>query len=342
MFETSSTIGPLKIIDVNSENNFANLYKLTALNKVVDIGNDLFELICGRHRGNQHSPTWKLRSRILQLYQRGREYAESGDIEGVFSIQVLPTQFLEENSVLKNFPFELLHDGDDFLSLKYSFFRYPTNMQNAPAFRFSGSLKRALLVASNPGGNLPNIPEVSDEIEVIKKIFKMGDIQCDTIDVEEASLESVIHLLETGSYDIVHIACHAEFDSKYPDKSSIILGDTFNNCQRLSALSLRKYFRDAKVQFAFLNCCHSAKQGTLNDSAGMVDAIVRGGVPSVIGMQWPIDSMIAVEIAKTFYSKFIQGDTPDSALRKTRKFIGSIYGWENLSWVCPILIQVPI
>jgi len=259
----------------------------------------------------------------------------------MFTVGRIKTTYEATNTCLLKTPYELLHDGDEFLCLKYSFYRYPISMSESPPFVVTGQFDKALLIAANPGHGHADISEVCDEVEQLAAFLSSQNVDCTILNSDDATIDEFIRRFEGNSFDLVHFACHSVFDSVNPDTSSLVLGTPLSGPQHLDAISLRKYMRDVEVQIAFLNSCRSASEGNSRDSSGLVDCIVRGGVPCVIGMQWPISSNRAVWIAIEFYRRLLAGDSPESALRKTRRALGTTHGWEDLSWGCPVLVQVP-
>jgi hypothetical protein len=342
VFETGVTISTSKLHEIVA--NYPNPEKLIDLSIIYDLGKQLFSAIFVGCSLRDNAPDlWEEEKYdgVIIGYRRGREHAESKSKEAIFTINSHINPYYEKYSDLQRIPFELLHDGDDFLCLKYSLYRFPLDISKAPPFYITGNMKHALLIAANPCGCFANIPDVSEEISMIKELLSAKDCKCDVLDQNDATIDNVLRLLEEYSYDIIHIACHSSFDQENPEQSCLIIGNRSSGPQKLTAVSLRKYIRDCHTQLVFLNSCRSGTHGVLGDSYGLVDCIVRGGVPSAIGMQWPINSQRSVEISSEFYSRFIRGDTIESALRKCRRAIGTKNGWSDLSWACPILVQAP-
>jgi CHAT domain len=340
--ESGVTISTSQVLSVL--NSYPEPNSIADYGDVIQLGKALFNSIfIGSSWRDKDPDSWEQEKYggIISTYQRGRDHAETKKIEGTFTVGRIKTKYEAINASLLKTPYELLHDGDDFLCLKYSFYRYPISVAESPPFVVTGRFNRALLVAANPGHGYADISEVFDEVQQISKSLSSKDVDCTILDADHATIDEFIRCFEANSFDLVHFACHSVFDSVNPDKSAIVLGTPSSGPQHLDAISLRKYMRDVEVQIAFLNSCRSASEGIPRDSAGLVDCIVRGGVPCVIGMQWPISSDHAVWIAIEFYRRLLAGDSPESALRKTRRAFGTTHGWEDLSWGCPVLVQVP-
>jgi CHAT domain-containing protein len=300
---------------------------------------------------------------------------------------------ISSNSHALDLPLELLHDGNEYLALKHTFFRTIRRMQSGrsiclsfPALmqrkREEKKPLRVLLVASNVcSEKLGPIPMVDKEIKKIKKkIQSIIPYNCDIPEVEilnswETTADRFLKKLE-AKYDIVHYAGHGIYDEKYPDKSSLVfyqkqtseeewedkkelfdkwysdfsydrrdlmemMKKSRGKVIRIGIARLAAKFKKFTPSLVYLNCCHSARAGVLYDfafsnSLGMVDAVARSGVSTVIGHRWPLaDEKSSIEFVKVFYDKLLNFDTPEKAIFWARNEISN----DTIDWASPVLVK---
>ena len=70
-------------------------------------------------------------------------------------------------------------------------------------------------------------------------------------------------------------------------------------------------------------------------SLGLVDAVVRTGVPIVIGHRWPLlDSNAAVRLVQTFYEKLLGESAPEQAMLWARRSVKQ----HDPTWASPVMV----
>lgn len=226
-------------------------------------------------------------------------------------------------------PWELLHNGEDFLALLLPLARTPTEATEAA--QTFGPVQRVLLI----------VPE-SDLDEALVETQAIHDVLTEdiAIDVEilsgqEATKEKIIHTLQTGGFDAIHYSGHSHHDPELASASHLVL----NQGRKLRAEELRRLIRECGLKFIFLNSCESGSaMGHSHVAlAGLADAFVQSGVPCVIGMRWPVSDRGARELALTFYQALAKLGDPAEALRKARLAVGTAFDWEDPAWAAPLM-----
>ena len=175
-------------------------------------------------------------------------------------------------------------------------------------------------------------------------------------------------------YHIVHFAGHGVYNDNNPDGSAIYLyerscaendwieqrrlidewytssDDQKNQISRkiqsfrgklkkLRIATLASKFKKVPPSIVYLSCCHSARVGGMHDLVysnllGMMDAIAKSGVPTVIGHRWPlIDNENSIEFVKTFYEKLMHDYLPEQALFWARYEIQDSLDWASVVMV---------
>lgn len=94
------------------------------------------------------------------------------------------------------------------------------------------------------------------------------------------------------------------------------------------------------VNLVVLNACQSA--ATLDLFNGVAQAILRRGIPAVVGMQVQVLDRTAVEFAREFYGAWAAGEPVESALAYARRLLGRGKRGAAIDWGIPILYMGPI
>lgn len=224
-------------------------------------------------------------------------------------------------------PWELLHDGRDFLCLKRMFARMPAGQTFPRRTRDTTPLPEArqpkvLLIHSEAGEALP---KALAEIDAIKeRLSAMEPKPLITLltgrDVTSSRLTDELSL---GNYDVIHYAGHAGFDALRPHRSYLLLtsGELFR------AERVQRLLEGHPV--VFLNACESTRASpqstglptgsTVAQAEGLGSAFVYGGAQACVGSLWPVFDDTAAELAITFYEQLIaKRQRVGEALREAR------------------------
>ena len=229
-------------------------------------------------------------------------------------------------------PWELLHDGDDFLCLKSSTYRAELD-RNKSAENELG-IEGVLVVASNPLDDLPNVEHEGKVI--LNSIKNISGIKTKLLSGDDASKGNVIREIETGEYQVLHYSGHSKFEERAPGSSYLL----FEDGKHLMADELARLSRKNDLKLVFLNSCSSGASATENDLfniRGLASAFVKTGVPYVIGMKWRISDEGATLLSKKFYEIYILDKDPMYALRISREYVGYATDGKDPAWASPVI-----
>jgi CHAT domain-containing protein len=230
-------------------------------------------------------------------------------------------------------PWEIMHDGEQFLGLKYPFGISPMikrqDLEKEP--KRNAKLKVLFIVDTKN-----NLPRTRDEIQKIfslmTKNVKSNKIEYVFLKGEEATRSHISNLLQKQYFDIIHVATHAKFDPTNSAETGIVLNDGI-----LRTSDIYKTIKDDPPWLVFMNACESAKTRDLSyfekydELSGLGIAFVKAGAPSYIGTSGIINDFSASELAVSFYRNLLQGFTVGESLRKAkREFFDN--NSEDLSW----------
>lgn len=263
-----------------------------------------------------------------------------------------PRQFL-------SMPYELLYYRDTPLVLQHPLCR---KVQGVPAYSehfddFFYNLRkrrqpfRVLLIASaTPGiGSDEQINALEKFIDQAVRRLGVKPIIHKLL-TKQASIDTVRKRLRKCTYHVVHYAGHGLFDEATGENSGLRFWQR-DNMQgervTLTARELASLLEASETRFFYLNACVGAELTseqalTNNDYLGTMDAIVKAGVPYVLGFRWYVTDQSSRTFANLFYQHFFTRPlAPELAVLTTRK---RIYEEDalNETWSSPILVaQTP-
>jgi hypothetical protein len=222
-------------------------------------------------------------------------------------------------------PWELLHDGDEFICLTRPMGRMvmgrvqPREKRPAPR----NPKLRFLVVYADPN---QNIPEAKKEVESIASALRTKWKDRIVVDAwtkpEEVTGDRFNDALLDGRYDVNHYAGHASFNPDHPELSGLLLTDG----EVLFAQKLRRLLSGQPL--IFLNACESGRVANEQDmpetnymgkpAEGLASALLDGGAVACIGALWPVYDDAAADFAISFYNLLLQGHVIGEALRQAR------------------------
>ncbi|RSM88692.1 CHAT domain-containing protein [Kibdelosporangium aridum] len=227
-------------------------------------------------------------------------------------------------------PWELMHDGENFLCQGRPFSRmpvspgFPQRVRHRP--RTTDGQLKFLLVYADPDSNLPKAEEEINAIETyLEENWNSPGrklIQITTLKGDEATGHALNDALLSGGYHVIHYAGHAKFSADKPEQSCLMLaGD-----EPFMAHKIQRITRGSP--FVFLNACDSSKVGHGDDPSttylgqehkGLASAFVYGGASACVGALWPVYDDLAAEFARNFYENLLGGAVVGEAIRDTRE-----------------------
>ena len=149
----------------------------------------------------------------------------------------------------------------------------------------------------------------------------------------------VIDLFEAGSFSVLHVVTHANFDSTAPDNSPITLTD---GKLRPSDISVRFGGRRPRP-LVFINSCHTARgEYGLTGLGGWADRLVREArVAAFIGASWEVNDRLGFRFAEAFYRGLLRdGNSIGESFRLARENIRDLDP-ANSTWLAYVLYADP-
>lgn len=271
-------------------------------------------------------------------------------------------QFTGPSEALR-LPFELLADGNDYVCFDHVLIRrladdglLPTR-KGKPFYDFIGDLAdvraplRILLVGSNSDGQIPAVEEEVSLLHasITAALRSVGlKHQIDVLVGHRATYENIRDLLAQGNVHVFHYAGHGRFHDRLPEISGLLVRTNNGSRKVVSAAELKQLVSGTELRLVFLSCCvgaRTADQLGRGDFHGTLDAVVRGGVPFVLGYRWVVPDREACTFAVSFYAELFESLSPGLSLLHSRRAasIDMAAGRHNSLWASPILVaQSPV
>lgn len=273
----------------------------------------------------------------------------AGDVKSLYanSMQTAASQgaglriSLRLNDVpeLADLPWELLHDGEDFvlLSTQRTLVRFLELPRPLSPLAVKPPL-RILTIISNPSDYEPLDLEAEWQHlnEALAESTNPGFFELDLL--PRASLSDLQVRLRQGEYHILHFSGHGTFNPQAEDASKGMLVFQWEDGKGTSidALTIGRLLVDhPSLRLVVLNACEGARASTRNAFAGVAQSLIRLGIPAVVAMQFPISDEAAQTFATTLYGTLGDGFPIDAAVSETRKALALHPSY--LEWVTPVL-----
>ena len=293
------------------------------IDQLVDLARDLEKTVIQRHR-------LSIQGVLVGEADTGDVFRRVGRLmydhllpEGIgHSLRRLPADtplVLSTSDVL--FPWELLHDGQDFLMLKLRMARWLMvrggDLVASPTAETPGDRPAALLIASDPDGDLPGSQTEVEALEGLLEDHASVRMLCGP----RATRALVGEALESGGHRLIHYSGHALPATEEGPGCLLLAGGERLEADRLSL--------SAGAPVVFLNACHSADEtGPAGEPPalplefvyrGLASSFVEAGARAVIGTLWPVSDLGACRFAEIFYRQALAGQTLGDSLHLARR-----------------------
>jgi CHAT domain-containing protein len=261
-------------------------------------------------------------------------------------------EFGMDEELLK-YPWELMHDGQNFLCLKNSIGRFVNAVpvipnRQAPVSRLGSQLdKLSILLISVPNPQprdntvFESLPGAEAETQAICDVLAgLGDdIKLDILPGKKATENNVFNALKENTYDIVHYNGHAYFNEKKPYMSGLVLYD-----ENLTTKQINSTITKSPPIFCFINACETTKALTWKERYNIFD-LARAFLDTgtyLLGSRWKINDKAAAGFAKAFYtSLLVEGKPLGSSVMDARKRCKETESADDFAWASYILYGDP-
>lgn len=243
---------------------------------------------------------------------------------------------LDDRSVV--LPWEVLHDGSEFLALRYRLGRLIRTLTAAPtpASRPQHERLRAVVI-TDPAGNLHGAAMEGEQ--VYRTLSGLPAVSASLLS-NRVTLEETCRAMVDA--DLVHYCGHAVVDAAHPERSGWLLAD-----QPLVAAQVRAWGNAGPVpRLVFCNACHSGETQVWSNVAGqtvfgLAHAFLAIGVQHYIGTIWEVLDEPSTHMAAVFYEHIAAGTPIGAAFLAARTALAARYGEDNMTWASYVLYGDP-
>ena len=262
------------------------------------------------------------------------------------------------------YPWELMHDGEQFLCLKHFMGRFVNSSEKIPSanrppesYKFNTPLdKISILLIAVPkpqtrddGTQYDQLSQAEAEMDaIISTLAGEPDIDLKVRTGKEANFSNITKDLSEGGYHIVHFCGHAKFDEKRPRQSSLVLHDDDLTTGWLYTSIVGK---PPVPVFCFINGCETARSNVdAKDAQGRniqmnVFSLARALLDTgtyLLGTRWKVDDTAAKHFASQFYTSLLKEGKPlGHAIQEARRECQKAVAEDDLAWASYILYGDP-
>jgi CHAT domain-containing protein len=218
---------------------------------------------------------------------------------------------------LRGVPLAALHDGDHFLIEKYAIARIPAFNLIAHDYQ---NIQQGGIVAMGASEFTEQSPLPAVPLEIKTVINQLRSLKPAKAEWQELALlnsdftrNNLQAILANRSFDIVHIATHADFAPGEPSASYIQFDDGKLTLPQMAELPWAK----ADVNLLVLSACRTAF-GDSGAELGFAGLALEAGVDSAIASQWYVSDAGTLALMGEFYQELSLNTTKAEALRQAQ------------------------
>lgn len=201
-------------------------------------------------------------------------------------------------------PWELLHNGEQFLGLAHELGRRSVVAAQVSGGRSISHVSRALVV----GDALGDLTAAREEVEKVAGWLSDRGIDCTVLVGEKATVTGIVTELasEQKPYDLFHFSGHV---SDAHGASGLLV----HRRELLDASALQALDSYGAPPVVFINGCASAGQ-----TANVCKAFMVMGAKTVVGTRTEVADTSALRFAELFYAQLQEHEPAGAAVRNAR------------------------
>ncbi|MBN2414260.1 CHAT domain-containing protein [bacterium] len=184
-----------------------------------------------------------------------------------------------------------------------------------------------ILAVSNPAlGPELDLPFAAREVSTLQRTYPQVTVLAGAGATEQAVTARL------PDFDIVHFACHAEFNPEAPLFSALLLAPAGGNNGRLEAHEL--FGLDLNCSLVTLSACESGlgRIAGGDDIVGLTRGFIYAGAPALVTSLWKVDDLATAVLIKRFYRHLQQGMRTADALRLAQLWVREQVNPQPSAW----------
>ncbi len=201
---------------------------------------------------------------------------------------------------LRNLPMSALYDGERYLIEKY-------RVAISPGLQLLGARSLEQTQLSALAGGLTEarqgfvaLPAVAGEVAKLKQ-----ELAADVFLNEAFTRTNLQNQISNTSFDIVHLATHAQFSSSAEETFLLTWNDRVNVKEFGEVLQTREGRTTNPVELLVLSACQTA-EGDDRATLGLAGLAVRSGARSTVASLWAVRDESTAQLMKELYQQLRQ------------------------------------
>lgn len=220
---------------------------------------------------------------------------------------------------LRHLPWELLHDGTQFLCADPLHLFTPIRRASTQTHDWQPQKRQlgVLFMASSPEDVQPVLDFEAEEAAILTATNnKPLDLQVEESGSLPGLQERLTDMAEAP--DVIHLSGHANVYDEFP---MFLLEDEFGNLAQASPLDVAHTLleADSYPRILFLSGCRTGESSRKLDMLSFSEQVVQAGVPVVLGWALPVGDSAASLAAALLYEKLATGFEIASAVAFARQ-----------------------
>lgn len=155
------------------------------------------------------------------------------------------------------------------------------------------------------------LPGVKEEVDQINRITG-GDLLLD----DTFTLDNLIRYINTGDYQVIHLATHGVFGPT-ADTTFVMTHDDLLTLDRLQQLVRKHSTGYERIDLLTLSACQTA-QGDDRAPLGLAGAAIQARAGAALGSLWPVSDGAASRLMSDFYTQLARTGNKARALRESQ------------------------
>jgi hypothetical protein len=223
-----------------------------------------------------------------------------------------------------------------------SLVRYEGTVPAAPLPRpTGGEIGVAVLLADVDDPAYPKLDLSREELNLRRALD--GIARARTHFFRPGTVAQLEKALDTGA-QILHFAGHGvwqrqmgELPGTVEGTGLLVLATEERRAAPLEVAQVAANLRARGVRLAVLGACDTARQDDVNPWTGIAGALVREGIPAVVGMRYGVRDVNAIAFSERFYEQLAAGRSIDTAVVEGRLAVFTRQGAAERDWGVPVL-----
>ncbi len=267
-----------------------------------------------------------------QLYQSSLACLQEGDGLRVRLRLTRELAFLPwEYALVKLHAGEIIPDDHWSLDFRVSIVRHESIAVPAAPFRNGPNRRVVVAMASpEPYERYPHLNLQKEQTAIKEKLREVSgvnaefhpdlDLEAETHGITQDAIQKILR----DAADIFHFSGHGIFREELGEQGLqghgvLVLADEHNRAKEVTAEILSGLLAQGHIRLVVLDACESGERDRFLQWSSVALALLRGGIPAVVAMQYSVYDDLSKEFAAKLYEYLVAGLTIDEAVTQARR-----------------------